>query len=359
MSFQHVPTRVFDHPFCGDQAAELVKLKREATGCDDHGYFIWPSDSHRPSFLAHHGGLSQVVDFICAGPQVHSSDTHRVQSMPPWRGCVYGSHQLCHSLSAHLHRMQAYQDLVSYGFSDPQLLSRYVEFLDHLVQSAPQRVSVDPYPYMLTDKTGEVIPFECDRSGYKKQLSLLKSLIQKSTLKKTDLNQYMSQLRFPDGATLGWLDYKPFEDVDIRCSSSLSSIQIGSWNAPQIWVDHIISVIHDFPDTHHEITMDFEYPPLEYVLFEHLRDRCENLSESYFKQNHLNKWLYGDHRLGRFLSFLSQVQDIRSAGELSKAQTAPQKTHHYIRMDESGTWSLKMITMSEPVSQSSSKVTKA
>ena len=363
MAFRRIPSRLLSTALLWHKAVGVVMSKLEGLDPSVSGrYELWCDQQpmlHPSAALIYPQRLgysyyahSEWISGLVGMADIQSVD--RAERTQPTLGVIYGSSGVTPATTSV--RWQAEQELVNYWLdAEPTGFSQYIDFLASLVQAAPREVVLSPHPWMLVNEAGELQIFELDRSSYKKQLALLKTIGQKSRLKKHDLDQ--ARLCFPKGSVLGWFDFKPLREVSFQHHSATQQDKSGSlvasagagppmWLALEQWLDDLETRINAaVPGAVHEIWLDFEYAPLEYFLFKKLSDRLAagQLSYASFKDHHLNKWLYGYHALGYWFEFLDQAQELTAW-----SWDQPPQYKHFVRRQveaDGRGWGLAVVTM--------------
>ena len=356
MAFQQVPSRILSAAIPWNKAVGVVMSKLEGLDPSVSGrYELWCD--HQPSadpstalicpqrlgygYDAYGGLIAPLAMVGDTDPQTLSADS--AERSKHALGVIYGSPGVASAATAG--RWQAEQEFLNYWLdAEPTGFSQYIEFLASLVQAAPREVVLSPHPWMLVNEAGELQIFELDRSNYRKQLAVVRTIVQKSRLKNHELFSDQARLCFPQGATLGWVDFKPLGEVSLQYHAAAHTLPM--WLALEEWLDVLVTQINTAEEgAVHEICLDFEYAPLEYFVFYKLSDRlaAEQLSYAYFKEHHLNKWLYGYHELGHWLGFLTQAQELI---DLSAEHPAHYK--HFVRRQggaDGRGWGLMVVTM--------------
>lgn len=351
MGFVHVPHRALNAAIQWSQAVAVVRTKLEALHPEvAGGYVRWADLGVAP---AHEGarldggrrGLSVLPGLPLPPPDLDDQGQ---------RGLIYGAAKPVRH-PAYSARRAAEYELVDYAMVlDPTWLDRYTAFLDEWVMAAPRLIDPEPCPWMVGTEDGEIQLFELARSGYKKQLSMLKNIIspRRSRSKDSDGER---RLGFPAGATLGWLEFAPLRQVNITQHQLPApvaagwSAQLGAppmWLALESWVDGLVAHMQGFPaGAGHEIWLECEYAPLEYILFCLVEARLPagQLCVQAFRRAHMHKWMHGYQHVGRWLSFLASPSSW-----LQESVGSPQVCRHYLRRQAGSGgrgWSLEVVTM--------------
>lgn len=357
MAFEHVPNRSLSSAIHWPQAQSVVRTKLEALHPEVAGRYVsWAvvmAPAHELTTAGLEGGLCgmNVLPGVTLPPLSHDGKDKL--------GLIYGSSGRRHANSA---RLQAEHELVDYAMVlDPTWLDRYASFLDEWVVAAPRLIEPKPYPWMIGTEDGEIQMFELDRSGYKKQLSMLKNIInpRRGGSKERDGER---RLGFPAGATLGWLEFAPLRQVSLTWHSLTSSgvaplsTQLGvppMWLALESWVDGLAAHIKEVQDGgRHEIWLECDYAPLEYILFCLLEARLPagQLCMGAFRAAHMDKWMYGYQPVGRWLSFLARASQWGQ-----EPSSSPPVWCHYLRRQAGSAgrgWGLEVVTMGAAASRS-------